>query len=63
MAHCLGLSVVAEGVETAEQHELRRSPRCSELQGFPLPKPMAADTFGTLLGGSAHWKALVAAAA
>jgi EAL domain-containing protein (putative c-di-GMP-specific phosphodiesterase class I) len=34
MAAALGLSVVAEGVETAEQRDLLREWGCTEMQGF-----------------------------
>ena len=41
MAHSLGLNVVAEGVERAEQVEYLREQDCDEIQGhwlaFPLP--------------------------
>jgi diguanylate cyclase (GGDEF)-like protein/PAS domain S-box-containing protein len=43
MAHRLGLSVVAEGVETVEQVEFLRQHGCDQLQGFHLAKPMAAE--------------------
>jgi diguanylate cyclase (GGDEF)-like protein len=52
MAHCLGLSVVAEGVETAAQRDFLREKSCDELQGFLYSKPMPAEMFGKLLAGS-----------
>jgi diguanylate cyclase (GGDEF)-like protein len=39
----LGLSVVAEGVETPDQIELLRQFGCHEAQGFGLAKPMPAE--------------------
>jgi diguanylate cyclase (GGDEF)-like protein len=53
MAHSLGLSVVAEGVETQAQHEFLKSKGCDECQGFLFAKPMPAEAFGKLLAGSA----------
>ncbi|UAW99068.1 EAL domain-containing protein [Halopseudomonas nanhaiensis] len=43
MGRSLQLMVIAEGVETAEQHELLRSFGCDEVQGFYLGKPMSAE--------------------
>jgi EAL domain-containing protein (putative c-di-GMP-specific phosphodiesterase class I) len=52
MAHCLGLSVVAEGVETPAQQAFLKSKSCDELQGFLFSKPMPAEMFGKLLASS-----------
>ena len=41
MAHHLGLHVVAEGVETAEQAAFLRLHQCSALQGFHFARPQA----------------------
>ncbi len=43
MAHSLGLTVVAEGVETPEQLRYLREHGCDEVQGFLLARPMRAD--------------------
>ncbi|MFZ1724014.1 MAG: EAL domain-containing protein [Dokdonella sp.] len=40
MAHSLGLNVIAEGVETAEQAEYLREQGCDEIQGHWLSKPI-----------------------
>ncbi|TGL99827.1 GGDEF domain-containing phosphodiesterase [Leptospira jelokensis] len=40
MAHDLGYSVVAEGVEELEQLELLKSYQCDEIQGYWLSKPI-----------------------
>lgn len=43
MSQELGLRVVAEGVETAEQMQFLRGCGCDVLQGFLLAKPTSAD--------------------
>jgi diguanylate cyclase (GGDEF)-like protein len=45
MAHSLGLSVVAEGVETETQLEVLRELNCELAQGFLLAKPMTLSEF------------------
>ena len=42
MAHSLGLSVVAEGVETQAQLAMLRDQGCDEVQGYLLARPMPA---------------------
>lgn len=43
MAHSLGLDVVAEGVETAEQLAFLRQHGCDVVQGYWLARPLQAD--------------------
>jgi len=49
MAHALRLSVVAEGVETAEVLEFLRAAACDEVQGYLLARPMPLEALGALL--------------
>ena len=42
MAHALGMRVVAEGVETANQINILRALRCDEMQGFYISVPLPA---------------------
>jgi len=43
MAHRLGLRVVAEGVENAEQLEFLRANNCDEVQGYLIARPAGAE--------------------
>lgn len=45
LAHTLGMTVVAEGVETDEQLHRVREAGCDEAQGFLIARPMGADAF------------------
>lgn len=45
MAHEMGHSVVAEGVETIESQRFLQQLGCDELQGYLIARPMAADVF------------------
>ncbi len=49
LGHALGLQVVAEGVESAEQLQLLRASDCDEVQGFHLGRPGPADEYRRLL--------------
>ncbi|GAA4577752.1 hypothetical protein GCM10023176_51880 [Micromonospora coerulea] len=50
LAHELGLRVVAEGVETAEQRNALAELGCTAAQGYHFFKPMPADKIGAVLG-------------
>ncbi|MFP5349710.1 MAG: EAL domain-containing protein [Gammaproteobacteria bacterium] len=49
MARSLGLRVVAEGVETAEQLTFLRDRGCNAMQGYYYSKPLAVEAFTALL--------------
>ena len=49
MAHALGLTVVAEGIETEEMMETLRACRCDEAQGYLFARPMALPEFDKFL--------------
>ncbi|WP_428961833.1 putative bifunctional diguanylate cyclase/phosphodiesterase [Micromonospora fluostatini] len=50
LAHELGLRVVAEGVETAEQRLALTELGCTAAQGYHFFKPMPADKISAVLG-------------
>lgn len=49
MAHSLGMEVVAEGVENADQVTTLQALHCDLLQGYYFAKPMSADDFTSYL--------------
>jgi EAL domain-containing protein (putative c-di-GMP-specific phosphodiesterase class I) len=48
MAHAMGCSVVAEGVELATQLDFLRQRGCDYVQGFLLSRPVDADKIPAL---------------
>ena len=50
LGHGLGMKVVAEGVESAEQVELLREMECDDIQGFYYSRPLPKDEFIKKLG-------------
>jgi diguanylate cyclase (GGDEF)-like protein/PAS domain S-box-containing protein len=49
LGKALGVRVVAEGVETAAQHQFLRDNGCHEMQGFFFSKPCHPDAIAELL--------------
>ncbi|RYE97271.1 MAG: EAL domain-containing protein, partial [Oxalobacteraceae bacterium] len=58
--HNLRLSVIAEGVETAEQLDYLRRQGCDEMQGYYFSRPLPADAFEQLLRKQAADEAALA---
>jgi diguanylate cyclase (GGDEF)-like protein len=54
MAHALGLLVVAEGVESAGQHEGLQALQCDNAQGFHLARPAPPDELEDLWRAAAR---------
>ena len=50
MAHALGMSVVAEGVETAQQLRILQELACNEVQGYYVARPMPPHEMVALMG-------------
>ncbi len=50
MAHCLGLRVVAEGVETEEELGFLRETGCNEIQGYLISKPLPSAAMTEWIG-------------
>ncbi len=52
MSKELGMSVIAEGVETKDQVDFLKSVACDVAQGYYFSKPVPTDEFEALLGGT-----------
>ena len=53
MAHSLGLNLIAEGVESAEQLEFLRQHNCNVIQGFYYSEPLSKTDFTEFLASYA----------
>jgi EAL domain-containing protein (putative c-di-GMP-specific phosphodiesterase class I) len=65
LGRALNLTIVAEGVETAEQEAFLRAHNCDEIQGYLISRPLPADEFAVFLANYAlaELKALASPAA
>ncbi len=59
MAHSLGLSVVAEGVETEEELRFLQDLRCDQVQGYLLSRPQPPEEISKLLSQSSGIKSMI----
>ncbi len=57
LGHALGMSVLAEGIETDEQRVLLRLAGCDEMQGYLFARPSPAAAIDALLVPPAHGRA------
>jgi diguanylate cyclase (GGDEF)-like protein/PAS domain S-box-containing protein len=53
LAHSMKLKVVAEGVETSEQHAFLSAHGCDQMQGYLFSRPVGADQIAVLLAAQA----------
>lgn len=53
LGHQLGLSITAEGVETAEQEQVLAELSCDEVQGYFRSRPVPAETVEALIAEQA----------
>jgi EAL domain-containing protein (putative c-di-GMP-specific phosphodiesterase class I) len=49
MGRSIGLTVIAEGVETVEELAFLKANECDEAQGYYFSRPVPAEEFAKLL--------------
>jgi EAL domain-containing protein (putative c-di-GMP-specific phosphodiesterase class I) len=54
MGRALGMTIVAEGVETVEQETFLRAHGCDEMQGFLFSRPLSPERLAELLRSTPH---------
>ncbi len=52
LGRSLGMGVVAEGVETADQMEFLTNEACDEVQGYLVGKPQPIERFSRYVHGT-----------
>ena len=62
LGHNLGIALIAEGVETAEQRQVLHEKGCSVYQGYLFSRPVASAAFEALLAGPVNAQAARATA-
>ncbi len=60
MAHQLGISIVAEGIETSSVYDFLLHAGCTDAQGFWLARPMPLSEFISFVRSNRRWSALPA---
>lgn len=45
MANAIGVSIIAEGVETQEQYDILAKFGCDQVHGYLLGRPVPAEVF------------------
>ncbi|MBF0448949.1 MAG: EAL domain-containing protein [Magnetococcales bacterium] len=56
LAHSLGLTVIAEGVEEKEQLDFLRGHQCNEIQGYYYSRPLSARDFAQFIKNNSVMK-------
>ena len=56
LARTLNLTVIAEGVETEDQHNLLRDMGCDQIQGYLVSRPLPFDAMTAYLRAHAQGK-------
>ena len=59
MAHSLGLTVVAEGIETEDELRFLQDMQCDQVQGYLISKPLPAEEINKLLAHPARIKRMI----
>lgn len=58
MAHALGISIIAEGIETSEIYDFLMQEGCTEAQGFWMAKPLPMADFLGFIKKDQRWSGL-----